>query len=796
MKAIYAGLALLSAAALLLEVSLTRLFALAQFYHFAFMAVSLALLGFGASGSLLALRPAWRGPGWERRLSGFALAFAVTDLGGYLLVNVLPFDSFSIAWDERQIIYLALYFTMPAFPFIFAGLGIGLALAASPARASRLYAMNLGGSGIGCLLAVSVPLAWGPGAVAFSACMAAAAGVAFATGARQRKQGVLSLVALIGCAFLAMAPPSWLNVRLSPYKALRQALLYPGARVVDSRWNAFSRVDLIASEGVRRLPGLSYAYTGTLPFQWGLTVDGDDLVPVMLTDAESAPPFADYLPEAVAYRLRPQARALIVKPRGGLDVLAAVQLGAREVHAVEDNPLVLTLALRAAPSGIYADPRVRAFVGEPRAFLRGHAQGYDVVQLSLSRPFRPVMSGAYSLAEDFDLTVEACIEYLKHLRSDGLFVMSRWLQMPPSEDLRALALIVAGLERLGIREPSGYILAWRGIQTVTFLVKRDAFTPEEVATVRSFTASRRYDLILAPGLKEEEANRFNVQPEATHYRVFSEFLSTPRREAYLSAYPFAVVPPTDEKPFFYHFFRWGQTPAVLRSLGRTWQPFGGSGYFVLLILLLLAMGAAGLLILLPQSLSRGSLPTAQAWPIFLYFALLGLGFLFIEVPLIGRALLVLGQPAYALAAVLFALLLCSGLGSAFSPRLSWRRALVALIAVALLVTFAQPPLLHLGLRWPFPARLALVVLTLAPLGFFLGVPFPKGMAWLERDAPDLIPWAWAVNGSISVVASVLAALLILSLGYGWVLGLGAFMYALALAVSAWRGGAGRAPERN
>lgn len=783
MKAVYAGLALLSAAALLLEISLTRLFALAQFYHFAFMAVSLALLGFGASGSLLALRPAWREASWRQRLSHFALAFVATDLGSYLLVNALPFDSFSIAWDERQILYLALYFTTPALPFVFAGLGIGLALAALPAYANRLYAMNLLGSAVGCLLAVSVPWAWGPGAVAFSASLAAAAGVAFAWGERQRISGLWGVVALGGCALLAVYPPSWLDVRLSPYKALRQALLYPGARVVASRWNAFSRVDLIASEGVRRLPGLSYTYTGTFPFQWGLTVDGDDLGPVMLTDAESAPPFADYLPEAVAYRLRPQARALILNPRGGLDVLAAVQLGAREVHAVEDNPLVLALAREASPSGIYTDPRVRAFAGEPRAFLRRSAQNYDIVQLSLSRPFRPVMSGAYSLAEDLDLTVEACAEYLAHLAPGGLFVMSRWLQMPPSEELRALALIVAGLERVGIREPTGHVLAWRGIQTVTFLVKKEVFAPEEIEAIRAFAASRRYDLILSPGLKEEEANRFNVQPEAIHYRVFNEFLATPQRDAYLSAYPFAVAPPTDDKPFFYHFFRWGQTPAVLRSLGKTWQPFGGSGYFVLLILLLLATFAAGLLILLPQGLAHGASPTGSAWPVFLYFAFLGLGFMLIEIPLIGLALLALGQPAYALAAVLFSLLLFSGLGSILSPRLPWRRVLGALVTVALLVALTQPPLLRTSLGWPFLARLAFVALTLAPLGFCLGVPFPKGIAWLERNAPALIPWAWAVNGSLSVVASVLAALLVLSWGYRGVLLLGAAIYTLALAIN-------------
>lgn len=791
MKATYAGLALLSAAGLLLEISLTRLFALAQFYHFAFMAVSLALLGFGASGSLLALRPHWRGAGWERRLAGLALAFALADLGSYLLANALPFDSFSIAWDARQSVYLALYFTIPALPFICVGLAVGLALAALPARASRIYAANLVGSAAGCLLAIGFPLAWGPGAVAFGAALGAGAGLIFAAGTRRHIWALLNLLALLGCGVLAVGSFPWLDVRLSPYKGLRQALLYPGARVVVSRWNAFSRVDLVESAGVRRLPGLSYAYTGTLPAQWGLTVDGDDLAPVPLTRAEEASSFADYLPAAVAYHLRPGARALIVEPRGGLDVLAARQLGAQEVNAVEGNPLVLELALQAAPTGIYADPRVTVIAGEPRAFLRQTAQRYDVVQLSLAQPFRPVTSGAYSLAEDFHLTAEACAEYLASLEPGGLLVMTRWLQSPPSEDLRALALVIAGLERVGIREPEGHLLAWRGIQTVTLLARREAFTPAEVAMVHSFLADRRFDLIVAPGLKEEDANRFNIQREAAHYRAFNGLLSAPERRAYVAAYPFAIAPPTDDRPFFNHFFRWGQTPAILRTLGKTWQPFGGSGYFVLLMLLLVAILAAALLILLPLRFWRGSgngFPQASGAglssraglsPAFLYFALLGLAFLLVEIPLIGRALLALGQPAYALAAVLFSLLIFSGLGSLASPRLPRAGALAALVAVALLIVLVQPSLLYAGLGWPLPARFALVWLTLAPLGFLMGIPFPKGVAWLEKVAPHLIPWAWAVNGSVSVVASVLAALLIVSWGYSRVLGLGAAGYAAA-----------------
>lgn len=240
MTPIYIGLGLLAGATLLLEVSLTRTFSLAQFYHFAFMAVSLALLGFGASGSLLALRPHWREAGWERRLTVFAFTFALTDLAGYLLTNWLPFDSFSIAWDRRQVLYLLLYFLVPALPFTSAGLAIGLSLASAPARSNRLYGANLIGSAGGCLIAVALPIAWGPRAIPLSAGLAAAAGLCFAWTGTARWR-TINGVTLGACLLLLIAPPALLEVRLSPYKGLRQALLYPDARIVATWRNAYAR---------------------------------------------------------------------------------------------------------------------------------------------------------------------------------------------------------------------------------------------------------------------------------------------------------------------------------------------------------------------------------------------------------------------------------------------------------------------------------------------------------------------------------------------------------------------------
>jgi hypothetical protein len=329
-------------------------------------------------------------------------------------------------------------------------------------------------------------------------------------------------------------------------------------------------------------------------------------------------------------------------------------------------------------------------------------------------------------------------------------------------------------------------VAYRGVQTMTVLVQPQGWGAEELAAVNAFSEERRYDLVWAPGLTPEMVNRFNRLPAPVYHETVKALLEAGDRAAFYADYPFAIAPPRDDHPFFFHFFTWTQTPQVLASIGRTWQPFGGSGYFVLLALLALAVVLGGGLILAPLLFARRESAAAGPEPgrgirlrAFLYFALLGVAFLFVEIPLIQRWILLLGHPAYAFAAVVLTLLLFSGVGSALARR-SWlpRRAAMGLLVVLALLTPLVVEQLAAGtLGLPFPARAALATLSLAPLGLLMGLPFPWGLAWLEGAAPQLLPWAWAINGCASVVTSVLAAILALSGGFSQVLWLGAAAYA-------------------
>jgi hypothetical protein len=326
------------------------------------------------------------------------------------------------------------------------------------------------------------------------------------------------------------------------------------------------------------------------------------------------------------------------------------------------------------------------------------------------------------------------------------------------------------------------------MRTALLLVKNGEFSTKEIEAVRDFCAENKFDLVYYPGIQPAEANRYNVLPEPSYYQAFQDLLSAENRARFYADYAFDVSPPKDNRPFFFHFFKWSQTPAILQTFGQTWQPFGGSGYFVLVALLVLALLASAVLILVPLLFQR-KLPTAPLSKgkktgevdykstmsggirgrVFLYFALLGLGYLFVEIPLMQRFILFLGHPIYAFATTLFALLLFSGLGSMICPRLSLLKMLIVLFLTILLYPLLLPHLFQLLLGQTFVLRLLASVLSLAPLGFLMGIPFPGGIALLDRLAPDLIPWAWGINGCLSVLASILSTMLAISFGFSWVL---------------------------
>ena len=787
----YVGLGALSAAVLLLEITLTRIYSVTQGYHFAFLAVSLGLLGFGASGTVLFAVPALAQRLRHRLLESSALLFTVTALGSYWAINHIPFDVYRLVIERLMLLHLALFYLVQVVPFFFAGLALGGALSLEPGRAGSLYGASLVGSGVGALLALAGPAALGPtGALALVTALGALAWLAFALGNSVRWFIPLTAGALALVAGGWLLPPL-VELRMSPYKALPQVLRQEGSELASTNWNPFSRVDLIRSDSLHQAPGLSFAYAGSLPPQAALTVDGDNLTSITASAPEDAT-FTEYLPSAVVYHLVERPRVLVIEPGGGLDVLTALHHGAVKVVGLVGNPLEADL-LRgqfAQESGrVFTDPRVQVVTGNPRGYLAREDERFDVVVVSLRDAFRPLTSGAYSLLESHVYTKEAFEQYLRHLAPGGTLMVTRWVQTPPSEELRVVATVVEALEEIGIAEPAESLGAIRTIQTMTVIVKKEPFAPAEIRAVRGFAASRQMDISYLPGIDASEVNRFFVLPEEVYYTGIKSLLDSRSRDAFYDQQTFDVAPATDERPFFFHFFRWRQVPEVIERLGQQWQPFGGAGFLVVLAFLVLSVLASAVLILGPliarrRVIGRGYGGLRGNTPALVYFFALGLAFLWLELPLMQRFILLLAHPTYSFGIVLFAVLAFSGVGSLLSKRLGTYRewAILALAGTALVYALGIGPLVEMILGLPLAARIAISGLVIAPLAFLMGIPFPSGIAALESRRPALIPWAWGANGYASVVGSVGAALVALSWGFTPVMLAAGIAYLVAWAV--------------
>ncbi|MBN1264864.1 MAG: hypothetical protein JXA25_05175 [Anaerolineales bacterium] len=767
-----AAMGILSACSLAFEIIITRLFALQQFHHFAFLVISLAVLGIGAGGTFLSLFPTLFSSG------GAALGFSSGLVLTYAVINFAPFDSYAVVWEPRQAGILLLTLLALSSPFFFYGWIVSSMLDRAGEKAYIPYAVNLGGSSLGCLLAVG-SLSLLSEEAAFFLIFSLSLPAAWFLGRTHRIS--IKLLVLAACFFaLVLLVPSGLILQISPYKALSQFRLQPGTSEILQTSDAGSRVNILESPSLHSYPGLSLQYSGELPTQTALFLDGEGPYPITAVDpdSETAGELADSFPGSAAYLLRPDADTLILQPGTGFEVLLAVASGADRITISTPEEQVSDLLLgrfAAATSSLYDRPEVTIVPHSDRGTLQS-SQLYDLIIFPLSEPYHPVTSGAFSLSENYTLTVNTMVEALGHLEDQGILVFSRWLGTPPGDSLKTWIMLIQALEETGITQPEFHLIALRSMRTATLLASPTPFTEMDFSTLRAFLNDKGFDPIYFKGVRENELNHFNQLPEDSYHRFFTAALQDSRETT--QNYPLNISPADDNQPFFYHFFRWRQTPEVVRSLGKVWQPFGGSGYLVLLLLLGVLVLFSLVLIGIPlgKYRSAGS-PVSRSF--LLYFALVGAGFMLVEIPLLQQFTLLFDKPSLALSFILFTLLLASGIGSWFVPRLTNNLVLFAL-PLLLLSAVALPGLIRLLLVRSLFEKVLWSFLVLLPTGFLMGIPFSWGLRYCEHEGSGLIPLVFAINGASSAVSGVLAALLTLDFGITQTLYSGAGAYILAV----------------
>ncbi len=653
-KFTYAGLFFTTLSLLQLELFLTRIFSVTMWYHFAFMAISLAMFGL-AAGAVLVEVLKKREP--HATLANTALLFAASSAICFTVQLYIPAD------PETQLLWTVLAFTLIAIPFVFAGVVVCVALTRFPAFTGKLYAADLAGSAVGCVLTIPIlNYIHAPSAVILNAGIAALAAALFALSVR----GNLRWIAAAGC--VALTGIALINQTAATRKIDIQ-WLKGGKNWHDGlyeKWNALSRVY------VRK--------TGSEPFGWGmspayktdrkldqlyLNIDSGAATVITKFDGDlSAVDHLRYDVTALAHYLRSQTSVLVIGVGGGRDILTALVFGQRHVTGVEINPDILDVLTRkfADYSGqLQNNPAITLVHDEARSYVARSPEQFGIIQASLIDTWAATSAGAYVLTENGLYTKEAWLTFLNHLTPDGILTMSRWYyEAQPAETLRLTALATTSLIEMGVSDPRKHIIIIRKrdnseagqYSVATILVSKRPFTDAEVDRLSWLSKAMEFVPVLTPTFAE--------RPE------FEAIATRDKYQELIASYPLNIEAPTDDTPFFFHMLR--ARDLLKASTYQGMNQINLKAVRVLGTLLGIVTALSAIAILAPLGLKR-RVRKAQSVRLMIYFAAIGLAFMMVEIGQLERLIVFLGHPIYGLTVVLFVLLLASSLGSLFSHRL-------------------------------------------------------------------------------------------------------------------------------
>jgi hypothetical protein len=789
-----ASLGLISASVIGFQLALMGYFSNTQWSLFAFMVISVALLGFGASGTCITLFRSWMVGHVQPVIAGAMLLSAFFMIICIRLIQwdpirldaMLLFTHFG-QWPGLVATYLVLFI-----PFFFSGLAIGLMLMTNVEKIGVFYFVNLLGSGAGGMGTLFLFQVFSPSHLPMVMGLLPLAGAFVYPGTPFKFRVCLRYGAILGvlgsAGFFFMNPPA---LEVSEYKSISRTLQLPDAQVIHEQPTPFGLVQVVSSPVLRYAPGVSLQYRQPVPRVDAVFVNGEWAGPVF--DGDSALPgpvpgrhhIYDYTPMALAYRIQPPRTVLCASAGTGSQVSHALFHSPARITALEDNPVIpgLITSLYGSNS-VYSHPAVERVPLDDYTYLLTSGSTYDLIVLPVMDSFGG-SSGLYALNEQYLLTRQAFEHMWDRLSDNGMVSVSTWMDYPVRNPLRLLATLVSVLESAGITAVADHIVSVRSWNMITFILKKFPVTSRETGVIRDFARKMNFDPVLLPEINPEERMRFN-RLQDPEFLSFVDQLMSDNRQAFISNYEFNIAPAKEDRPYFSQFLKLRH----LRHLGTVFTtsslPFLELGYLLLVMTLIQVSVFAVVLIVLPLA-ARKWTGSHRGWTL-IYFSALGLGFMFIEMVLIQRFVLYFGNPLYAAAAVISAVLMFSGAGSLISSVLAASRrtmmaCLAGVAAGALLYAGLLTPLLKQTIDLVFPLKMICALVFIAPLSLLMGMPFPLGLRLARQTNPENISWAWSVNGCSSVISVVLATILAIEFGFVAVMVAAAGMYGMAWAAT-------------
>lgn len=780
---------LLSAAIIAFQLALIQILSFVQWYHFAYMVISVALLGFGAAGTVLAI---------FKKLfithivfllpvlmitAGIAMAL-IADAAQSSFVR---FDSYllftSFAHTGRLLATYDLFFI----PFFFGALAIGLVFVKHTDKIGNIYFVNLLGSGAGGILALALTRILFPNQLpAIIAIIPLAAGMVMLPKRKQLFHFIFICIGVVVIGLKILRPSPLI---LSQYKDISKTLLLPDAKIALEKTSPYGVIQAVSSPVLRYAPGMSLVAEKPAQAKMVLFINGDWFGAITDWKRTDTSTILDYTTAALPYVMSARKRVLVLRSATGIDVAHAVSRGANKVAAVEPNTIILSTlkgSLATTTDSLFYHPAVSVYNLEPRTFLLTDTSGYDLITMPIIGTFGG-SSGLFALQEQFILTREAFSEMWHKLNAGGVISVTAWMDYPARNSLKILATIIEVLKDAGVQNPQDHIAAIRSWGTISFALTKSPLKPSEIVNIRSFCDAMMFDPAILPGLRQAERAAYNQFQDDRFFDYVDQLLS-PQRAGFYQDYDFNIKPATDNKPYFSQYIKWNSLRRVAGFFGNRSLPFFELGYILVVVTFFQIFIASFLLILLP--LFKIGWRGKNKWEVFLYFSGIGLGYMFVEMVFIQRFILYFGSPVYAAAAVITALLIFSGIGSNASNFFSSRQNRMLLIfmlivLILLLYSFLLTPVLRQTIHLPVVVKLLIVLTVIAPAAFLMGMPFPSGLSRLLTHNEAVVPWAWGINGCVSVISTALATIVSVEMGFTWVMLLAAFAYCLPLWVQ-WR----------
>jgi hypothetical protein len=830
----------LSIALIAYEIAVMRTFAVGSWSNFGSMVISIALLGFGLAGTLLTFlqKLIWKKP--NRWLSTSALLLMPSMATAHVLAQLVPFNPVMLVSDMGQLALIGVYYIIYSVPFFFGAVFIGVAFIVLSSQIHQLYFWNMAGSGVGGFVILGCMYLFPPDMLIIPLLVISLISVilCYLQFDIERRRfhiqfsNLFITILIFTASFLLII--TFGEIRVSEYKPISYARRFPDTQLNHHSYSPTGEMHVYTSSFFHSAPGLSdnvVLYLREMPrnaFK-GLYIDGGGpiIIPRKLQPDEEK--YLEFLPMAAPYELRENPRVLLVRLGGGASVFTAFHYNSRNIKVVENDHAIVNLiknvkVITDFNERLLENPFVDVISGEPRAYCATTSDHYDIVEISLIDSVGLSQTGGYSVDENYTYTVEAFEDYMQCLGENGILSITVWNRLTPPRNVpKLIASVFESLRRQGVNNPENRIFIFNVLlSTATVLVKKSSFTPQEISALRLFCRKMSFLESYYPGMQMRDKDFEKILVDYTaqyqqqdveqagtlNNRQMTEGISMPAGTAYsdldpddlyhfvmywliqnrgeelFEKYIFDIRPATDDRPYYTAYLRPETMNMFFDELGEISEEWG---YLILLGTLIQSIFFGFLIIVIPitgrwREFFRGRRGTIG---VIIYFSCLGLGYMLVEIFLIQKLVFLLGDPIFSVSLVITSMLILSGLGSLFSQRFKENRAFgVRLAAGGIVVSilfyiFGLSPCLRLFLGLPFIVKGIISIIFIAPAAFFMGVPFPSGLSALSANRQRLLPWAWGMNGALSVSGSVIARLISISTGFVWVLGLAAVLYLFA-----------------